>query len=168
MNWFSNNDFGVTMFHRISLNSRTMNIRRRRHLSIFHTPSLHTRSWTFNPWKVKTNVSSLTIPLDFPTSTFEPTKPLDVVLTFGRKKFTQSCLCELPSYLRAMSTFHFVDPKTSWPSKWGILVMKEDLLVYLATTLAISNGSPNWLTHCSLNSSLAGPFPHLPPFNYTL
>jgi hypothetical protein len=30
---------------------------------------------------------------------------------------------------RTMSTFYFVDPKTSWPSKWGILVVKEDPLV---------------------------------------
>jgi hypothetical protein len=36
-----------------------------------------------------------------------------------------------------------VDPKNSWPSKWGILIMKEDPLVYLATSLAICNGSPD-------------------------
>jgi hypothetical protein len=133
-----------------------------------HLSILHTRSWTFNPWKVKTNASSLTIPLDFPTSTFEPTKPLDIVLTFGQKKFTQPCLCESPSYLRAMSTLHFMDPKTSWASKWGILIVKEDLLMYLTTTLAICDRSPNWLTCYNLNSSLVGPFPHLPLFNYTL
>jgi hypothetical protein len=99
------------------------------HLSILHTPSLHTHTWTFNFWKVKTNVSSLTIPLDSLTSTFEPTKPLD--LTLNQEKFTQSCLCKSPFDLKVMSTFHFVNLKTYWPSKWCILVVKADPLVYL-------------------------------------
>jgi hypothetical protein len=46
-----------------------------------------------------------------------------------------------------------VDPKASWPSKWSILLMKEDPLVYLATSLAICDGSPDELARCSLNSS---------------
>jgi hypothetical protein len=63
---------------------------------------------------------------------------------------------------------YFVDPKTFWPSKWGILIVKEDLLVYLAMMLAICNGSPNWFVCHSLNSSLLGPSPHLPPIKYIL
>jgi hypothetical protein len=33
-----------------------------------------------------------------------------------------------------------VDPKTSWPSKWDILVVKEDLLRCLAMMLTICDG----------------------------
>ncbi len=138
------------------------------HLSIFQTPSPHTHSSTFNPWKVKTNGSSLTIPLNSPTSTFELAKPLDVALTLDQEKFTWSCLCELHFDLGAMSALCFVDPKTSWPSKWGILLMKEDPLVYLATTLAICDESPNWFVCHNLNSSLPRPSLHFPPFKYTL
>jgi hypothetical protein len=106
--------------------------------------------------------------LDSPTSTFELMKPLDIALTFGWEKFTRSCLCESPFDPRAMLAFCFVDQKTSWPSKWGILVVKEDMLVYLAMALAICNESPDWLAHRSFNSSLPGPFSHLPPFKNTL
>jgi hypothetical protein len=81
------------------------------HLSILHTPSPHTHSWTFNPSKVKRNASSLTIPLDLLASTFERAKPLDVALTFGWKKFTRSCLCESPSNLGAMLAFVFCGSK---------------------------------------------------------
>jgi hypothetical protein len=137
------------------------------HLSIHQTPSPHTHSWTFTPWKVKTNGSSLTIPLDSPTWTFELAKPLDVVLTLNQKKFIRSCLCELLSDLRAMLALCFIDPKTSWPSKWNILLVKEDLLVCLMMALAICDGSPNWLVRHSFNSSLPRPSPHIPPFKYT-
>jgi hypothetical protein len=113
------------------------------HLSILQTPSLHTCSWTFNPWKVKTNGSSLIILKDLPTSTFELVKPLEVVLVFGQEKFTRSCLCELPSNLKPMLALRFMDPKTSWPSKWSILLVKEDLLVYLMMALATCDRSPN-------------------------
>jgi hypothetical protein len=164
INYSSDNEFCITMFHQISLNCRAMSIRQCGHLSIFHTPSSHTCFWTFNPWKVKTNVSSLIIPLNSPTSAFELMKPLDVVLTLNQEKFTRSCLCESPSDLKAMSPFHFMDPKTSWPSKWGILVVKEDPLVYLTMALPICNRSPNWLTRHNLNSSLVwkilAHFPH--------
>ncbi len=138
------------------------------HLSIFQTPSLHTCSWTFNPWKVKTNGSSLTIPFDSLASTFELAKPLEVALTFNRKKFTRSCLCESPFDLGAMLALCFVDPKDSSPYKWDFLLMKEDPLVYLTTTLAICDKSPNWFVCCNFNSSLLGPSPHLPPFKYIL
>jgi hypothetical protein len=137
-------------------------------LSILHAPSMRTRSWPFNPWKIKTKASSLTNPLVSPTSTFELVKPLDVALTLHQKKFIQSCLCESFSYHRARLAFHFVDPKTSWPSKWGIIIVKEDMLEYLAMALAICNGSSNWLTRYNFNSSLAQPSPHLSPFKYTM
>jgi hypothetical protein len=63
--------------------------------------------------KLKKKDSSLAIPLDSPTSTFEPMKSLDAVLTLGQEKFTRSCLCESPSNLGAMLALCFVDPKTS-------------------------------------------------------
>jgi hypothetical protein len=138
------------------------------HLSIFHTPSPHTHSWTFNPWKVTTNASSLKFLLDLPTSTFELAKPLNVALTLNQEKFTWSCLCESPFDLGTMSTFRFVDPKTSWPSKWSIIIVKKDLLVYLVMALTICNGLLDWLIHHNLNSSLPRPSSHLPPFKYTL
>lgn len=138
------------------------------HLLILQTPSSHTHSWTFNLWKVKINASSSIIPLDSPTWTFELVNPLDIALILGREKFTRSCLCESPFDLRAMLALSFVDPKFFWPSKWSILLMKEDPLVCLATTLAICDESLDWLVHCSLNSSLPRPSPHIPLFKYTL
>jgi hypothetical protein len=84
------------------------------------------------------------------------------------KKLTWSYLCESPSNPMAMSTFYFMDPKNSWPSKWGVLVVKEDPLVYFAMMLVVCNGSPIWLIRHNRNSSLLGPSPHLPPFKYTL
>jgi hypothetical protein len=59
------------------------------------------------------------------------------------RKFTWSCLCESPSNPGPMLAFHFMDLKTSWPSKWGILLVKEDLLVYFVMALAICDRSPN-------------------------
>ncbi len=133
-NCFLSDDYGIAMFHWVSLNCKTMSIQW--WWAPFNSP--HTMSAL-----MFLNLPSLTIPLDLPTSTFEPMKPLDVVLIIGWEKFTRSCLCELPSNLGPMSTLCFVDPKNSWPSKWGILIMKEDPLVYLATSLAICNGSPD-------------------------
>jgi len=167
-NYFSSNDYGVTMFHRVFLNYKAMNILWWwALLNSLDTIPAHTLL-NLQSLKSQTNDLSLKIPLDSPTSTFEPAKPLDIALTFNQEKFTQSCLCESPSDLGAMLALCFVDPKTSWPSKWGILVVKEDPLVSLAMALAIYNGLLYWLIHHSFNSSLPRPSPHLPPFKYTL
>jgi hypothetical protein len=163
-NWFSSNDFGIIMFHWVFLNCRVMNIQQ--WWAPFNSP--HTILWTFNPWKVKTNASSLIIPLDLLTWTFEPMNPFNVALTLGQEKFTWSCLCESPFDLKVILAFCFVDPRTYWPSKWGILIMKEDFLVYLTMVLAICDRSLDWFDHCDFNSSLTRPFLHLPPFKYTL
>ncbi len=169
-NYFFNNDYGIAMFQWIFLNCKTMSIQWWwASLNFPHTIPTHT---LLNLQSLKSQNKCLiilpTIRLNSPTSIFEPTKPLDVVLTFDRKKFTRSCMCESPSNLGAMSAIHFVDPKTSWPSKLSILVVKQDSLVYLVTRLAICDRSLDFFACRSLNSSILGPFLPLPPFKYTL
>jgi hypothetical protein len=46
--------------------------------------------------------------------------------------------------------------------------MKENLFMYLVMALAIYDRSVDWFARRSLNSSLARPSLHLPPFKYTL
>jgi len=67
-------------------------------------------------------------------------------------------MCESPFDPRAMLTLCFVDPKISWPSKWNILLVKEDSLVYFVMTLAICDKSLDYLTSQVLIHPFQDPF----------
>jgi hypothetical protein len=92
-------------------------------------------------------------------------KSFDVVLIINREKFTPSHLCESPCDLGAMLAFYF----------WIFLTLQIKCScseggpsgVFLHCG-ANCNRSPYLLVHRSYNSTLLGPFLHLPPFKYTL
>jgi len=75
--------------------------------------------------------------------------------TIGQKKLTHSCLCKLPINPRGRSCLRLVDPKTSSPSKWGILNVYEEPEINLITTIAICKRSLDWL---ALNNCAIHPY----------
>jgi hypothetical protein len=68
-----------------------------------------------------------------------------VRLTWGWKKFTQSCLCESPSISGARFALHLWKPKISSPSICVILIVQAKPKAYLKTISTSYFKSPDWV-----------------------